>query len=528
MRKLLFLSIVVMIIIGLLVGCAPTTAPSPKPAPTPAPSSPSTAGPLKGGALKVAFVRPPVNFGYPAAVTGPDQNFARLFFERLIRLDDKCTYKPELATSWDVAQDGKSIIFKLRQGVKFHDGTDFNADAVKFNYDPLLPPKSNTIVGASSIDKIDDYTIKFNLPSYNNLIMYGLAADMRLGIASPTAIQKNGADGSRVNPVGTGPFKLKGFERNISVTGMRNPDYWDKNLPYLDEFTFTTISDPMTSQASFKSGEFNVMFDARIPIADQLKKEGYQLFNSPATIQCYCFDTDHPDSVFANQKVREAIEYAVDKEAIMNGPMLGYYKSAYQTVLTDSPGYNPACPPRKYDPVKAKQLLTEAGYPNGFSFKYLINETEAQEPPTAVQNYLSKIGVSMEIVKLAPAAFETTVRVGRNLEKNTAAHMVLDYRADNLFMLNNYLRSNTQYYQNTIKPAGLDDLLDQAMAAKDDQTKNKLIQQISKAIYDNASYIPMQVQPRIVIVDKKAQDVGFCLCGDCQNGYWGYASWLKK
>ena len=476
----------------------------------------------------MSFTRPPVNFGYPPGITGPDQNYSRPFFEKLMRLDDNFVYKPELATSWDVAADGKSITFKLRQGVKFHDGTDFNADAVKSNYDSLLPPKSTILTGISTIDKIDAYTVKFNLPAYNNLILFSLAADARCGIASPDALAKNGVDGSRTLPVGTGPFKLKSFERNTSVTYSKNTNYWNKDLPYIDELQMIGIPDPMTQLASFKAGDINVIYDASITIADQLVKEGYQLINSPGTTQCYCFDVNHADSYFANQKVREAIEYAVDKEAIMKGPMHGFYKSAYQTIITGSPAYNPDLQPRLYDPVKAKQLLTEAGYGSGFSFKYLINETENQDPPTMVQSYLAKVGLTMEIVKMAPAAFESSVRVGGTLPKNTAAHMVLDYRAEPLFILNTYLRSNSPYYQNTVRPAGIDALLDQAMAARDDASKNKLIQQISKLVFDNASYIPMQVQPRLVIIDKKVNNIGFCKSGDCNNGYVGYETWLTK
>ena len=133
----------------------------------------------------------------------------------------------------------------------------------------------------------------------------------------------------------------------------------------------------------------------------------------------------------------------------------------------------------------------------------------------------------MEIVKLAPAAFENTVRLGGQLEKNGAAHMVIDYRADLLFTMNTYLRSNTLYYKNTVKPAGLDKLLDDAIAAKDKATKTKLIQEINKVIYDNATIIPMQLQPRIAILDNKVQDPGMCQAGDCNNPRWGYKTWLK-
>ena len=340
MHKVLYVFIAVVLAAGLILGCTQPPAPAPSPKPTtPAPA----AGPVKGGILNISFTRPPVNFGYPPKIVGPDQNFSRPGFEKLILLDNSYEYQPELATSWEVAPDGKSITFKLRQGVKFHDGTDFNADAVKFNYDPLLPP-SGFLAGVTSIDKIDPYTVKFNLSAYSNLIFFMLGADARMSIASPTAIQKNGADWALTNLVGTGPFKLKGFERNTSITYERFPDYWDKNVTYLDGIKFIAIADPMTALAAFKAGDTNIMYDARIEVASQLAKEGYKLYSFPGTMQAYSFDTDHPDSVWANQKVRLALEYAVDKEAICNGPLLGLYKPGYQIAATGTPDFNPKCP----------------------------------------------------------------------------------------------------------------------------------------------------------------------------------------
>jgi peptide/nickel transport system substrate-binding protein len=527
MKKAIMLLVAIFVISSIIfAGCA-APAPASKTAPTPAPAAAPAQGPIKGGVMNISTTRPPVKFGYPPQIAGSDNNPARPFFDSLISMDNNGAYQPELATSWDVAPDGKSITFKLRQGVKFHDGTDFNADAVKFNYDQYLPPKSNVLAGVSSIEKVDGLTVKFNLPSYSNLLLYSLAIDMRCGIASPTAIQKNGVDWSLTNPVGTGPFKLKNFERNTSITYVRNPDYWDKSLPYLDEMKLTGIPDPMTQLAAFKAGEINVIWDARPQIVDQLRKEGYQFFKTPGTLQGIAPDTDHPDSVFAKQKVREAIEYAIDKEAIVNGPGLGLYESAYQIVANKSPDYNPACQPRKYDPEKAKQLLTEAGYPNGFSFKYLINETDWTEGPAAVQNYLSKVGITMDIVRLATPAYESTVRMGKLAEKNSGAATAIPMYSQNLFMINAFFISNSNFYQSMVEPAGLDDLISRAIAARNDQDRIKLTQDVTKAVYDNASFTPFWIQPRLMIVDKKIQNPGFMINNDTLNARIGRSAWLK-
>ena len=259
-----------------------------------------------------------------------------------------------MATSYEIAADGKSITFKLRQGVQFSDGTPFNADAAKWNFDSIIPPKSNILASVTSVDKVDDYTIKLNMSAFSNLVLYSLAVDMRTCIVSPTAIEKNGLDWAATHPVGTGPYLLKDFQPNSSITYEKNPNYWNKDLPYLDGIEGRAISDPMTQAASLTSGDLNFIYDAAPASAAQLRDAGYQLQIAGGTIQSMTGDTINPDSVWADQRIREAVEYAIDKEAICEGPGMGLYQPVYQAALTGSPDYNPALTPRKYDPEKAK------------------------------------------------------------------------------------------------------------------------------------------------------------------------------
>ena len=183
-------------------------------------------------------------FGYPPRIVGAARDYAPPFFDRLLSIGDDGKYKPGLALSWDTSKDGKTITFKLRQGVTFHDGTPFNAQAVKSNLDNLIPPKATILSGITSVDVVDDYTVKLNLPAYNNLILYHFAANPATYMYSPEALKKNGADWATTHPVGTGPFMLKDYQPNISLTLVKNPNYWQKGLPYLDgiEITYGTRS----------------------------------------------------------------------------------------------------------------------------------------------------------------------------------------------------------------------------------------------------------------------------------------------
>ena len=262
-------------------------------------------------------------FGYPPRIVGADKDYTAPFFDHLIRLGDDGKYHPGLALSWDTSTDGKTITFKLRQGVTFHDGTPFNAQAVKANLDNLIPPKATILDGITSVDVVDDYTVKLNLPSYNNLILYHFAINPATYMYSPEALKKNGEDWATTHPVGTGPFMLKDYQPNVSVTAVKNPNYWQKGLPYLDGIKISVVTDNMTQTITLKAGQASAIFNAQTN-AIQLREEGYPVQIAPGSLMGMNFDTKNSE-IFSKRQVREAIEYAVDKEAICNGPGEGLY-----------------------------------------------------------------------------------------------------------------------------------------------------------------------------------------------------------
>ena len=225
-------------------------------------------------------------FGYPPRIIGAARDYAPPFFDHLLSIGDDGKYKPGLALSWDTSADGKAITFKLRQGVKFHDGTPFNAQAVKSNIDNLIPPNAAILHGITSVDVVDDYTVKLNLPAYNNLILFHFAANPATYMYSPEALKKNGADWATTHPVGTGPFMLKDYQPNISLTLVKNPNYWQKGLPYLDGIEITMVPDPMTQMITLKAGQAHAIYDATTAAAAQLRDAGYPLQIAPGGLHC--------------------------------------------------------------------------------------------------------------------------------------------------------------------------------------------------------------------------------------------------
>jgi ABC-type transport system substrate-binding protein len=489
-------------------------------------SSATTAQPQAGGIYKVLIRSRSNVFGYPPRIAGSARDIAPPFFDHLIRVGDDGKYTPGLALSWDSSADGKTITLKLRKGVQFHDGTPCNAQAVKANIDNLIPPKADIISGIASVDVVDDYTVKLILPSYNNLILYHFAVNPLTYMYSPEALKKNGADWAMTHPVGTGPFMLKEYQPNISLTLVKNKNYWQKGLPYLDGMEMKLVPDAMTQTLTLKSGQANAIYDANTTAAAQLRDDGYPLQSAGGGSVTMNFDAKN-SPIFSKRQVREAIEYAIDKEAICNGPGFGLFPSLYQIVPRNSPDYNPALIPRKYNPAKAKKLLAEAGYPNGFSFKFMMLDSSWRDGLVAVQSYLGAVGIKMEINYLNVSAFNL-IRSGGKIEPGASAYAPIPNAANTLFTLDNYWRSDSNTFEYVVKPAGIDKLIDEAKLSRDPVAVAKINKQIVKLIYDDATIVPLWQNPRIAIVDKSVQNTGWFIHGDEELNEFGTRTWLKK
>jgi peptide/nickel transport system substrate-binding protein len=493
---------------------------------SPTAATPAASQPQTGGIWKIMMKTRANVFGYPPRIVGPDRDFAPPFFDHLLSVGEDGNYKPALALSWDTSVDGKTITFKLRQGVKFHDGTPFNAQAVKSNIDNLILPPAPIVPGITSVDVVDDYTVRLNLPFYNNLIFYHLALNLATYMYSPEALKKNGADWATKHPVGTGPFMLKEHQPNTSLTLVKNPNYWDKGLPYLDGIEIAMVPDPMTQMIAFKAGQVNAIYSASETAAAQLRDQGYPLMAAPAGPVAMSFEIKNSE-IFSKRQVREAIEYAIDKEAICKGPGQGLFIPLYQILDDTSPDYNPACPPRKYNPAKAKQLLAEAGYPNGFSFKVFMLDTSWREGWVAAQSYLNEVAIKMEINYVNVSAF-TLIRAGGKIEKGAAAFHSYANSSNALFMLDTFWRSTSNTFQHVVRPAGIDKLIDQAKSSRDPAAMTEINRQILKLIYDDVTVIPLWQNIRFAVVDKSVQNTGWFINGSEEINQFGTRTWLKK
>jgi len=494
----------------LLTACAkPAPAPAPSPAPAPAPSPAPTPGKVvkPGGTLTINYSRIAGNFGVPLNIKQWDYWYAAHALEGLIELNRKQpgVYSPKLATKWELAPDRSSYTFYLRKDVKFHDGTDFNAQAVKWNLDKVIASKRPELAKVRSIDIIDDYTIRANLSAWDNLVLYSFEGDVGL-IISPAAFEKNGEVWCNTHPVGTGPFKIKDYLRNQYVKYEKNRDYWGQ-VPYLDELVVLHIQDPMTSQAAFLRGEVDILYDPAPSVAAELEAKGTFIVDASSTgpASVIFFNSQDPSSIWSKKKMREALEYAVDKEKIIKSLWLGYAAPVYEIVkgLHDAGG-DPGTTPRKFDPQKAKQLIAEAGY-TGVKLKLTVTVTPMMDIWVAVQSQLAEAGIQVE---LNPVAFTTFAQL--SLEAPVGNELRNEgQRGDSSMVLAGlqFFDQTSIYGRGVARTAGFQAILDKAVQEEDPAKVMKYMEQLDKLSYEDAMFVPLWAVKLIQIQQPYTKDI---------------------
>jgi ABC-type transport system substrate-binding protein len=361
-------------------------------------SAPAGPGPgaVKGGMLRAIRSTFPKVMGYPPEQTPTDTIFALLYGERLSEWDAKGNLIPVLAESWEADPANKTITYHLRKGIKFHDGTPFNAEACRWNLQ--LGKDTGRLTDGQfvkSIDVVDEYTVRITCTEYTSvsLLNYGWLQQY-----SPTAFTAHGKEYLRAHAFGTGPFKLTDFQRDTLVKYERNPDYWRKGLPLLDGVEIKYIPNAMTAAMMMESKDADIWLDvAEVKYIVDLEQKGFKIAWGPGMLWALLpANAKDPKSPYANKKVREALEYALDRPTIAKTIGFGKFEPLTQIVPSFSPAYNPNYNPRPYNPEKAKQLLAEAGYPNGFETKLIALEIN-RDQAVAIQSYLAAVGIKVAV-----------------------------------------------------------------------------------------------------------------------------------
>jgi len=409
---------------------------------------------------------------------GNDATTAQIIYEALLRGQRDGTFEYMLGTGMEVAEDRLSAVYHIREGIKFHDGTDLNAEAVKFNYDYLI--EGNRQVYWDHVEVLDEYTIKIYFKEPRNGIEYSVAGQW---IASPTAAQKNGSlDYIRKNPCGTGPYVFERFRQDQDFLAKKNTNYWQEGLPYLDEFKVLYIPDAMTYKAAMQNGEADAVPIELGKLAKDFQDMGFKVMTQHQAVFTLFFDTKNENSPFRDQKVREAVEYAINREEIAEGLGYGLFMPVKNIIARDNAAYTEeGIVYRPYDPDKARELLEEAGYPNGFKTQFTPHIASDKDINLAIKGYLDAVGITTSI-NYVPDTQYLELRAGK------FEGMILEpFAAFANFgiSLSMYLSQTSIFFPNMEKPDELQAFLDE-LAYSEIYPDIEIIQNMVRYIHENA------------------------------------------
>ena len=415
-------------------------------------------------------------------------------YNRLYRIGPTGEYIPELALSWEVSQDKKHITFKLRKGVAFHDGTPFNAEAAKFNLDRLMVPEDATQVYTwfkemESVDVLDDYTVRINMSEPSAMIMTVLTSKAGF-MVSPAAMKKYG-DEYNMHPTGTGPFKLVEWVPGDHLLMRRNENYWEmgedgKPLPYLDEFLVRVITDASVRLVELQTGNIQLMQAIPAESLDIVRNDPkLDVVRTPSS-QIFRIYANFEKAPTDNLLVRKAINYAIDRKAMAKALVPGQEFLPPFYYLPDSPEYYDYTP-YSYDPEKAKQLLLEAGYPNGLDLSLMLISREPDRTMApVVQSYLNAVGIRTKIEEL-----ERLVAIDR---ANSGDFQLYQAKAGlpqpaTQILLENMWMTNGPWNRQWYSSPEFDALVDELRVTFDQQKRIELFHDAQKMLLDDGEMV---------------------------------------
>ncbi|MDA0990042.1 MAG: ABC transporter substrate-binding protein [Verrucomicrobia bacterium] len=320
---------------------------------------------------------------------------------------------PALATDWELADDNLSWSVKLREGVTFSNGEPFNAEAVRFTYERALNPDLGLSITArvatiAAVDVVDDYTVRFVTKSPDPIFPRRMAAVYML---PPQTFQSMGEEAYVNAPIGTGPFRVAGYVPLTRITLEAWDESW-RGAPSLKELVVLVLPEANARSSALRAGDVDFTMDLAPDDAKVLLDEGYNVIPNlkgqviQVSLDVFCgqgYTTESLDCPLADRRVRQAMNYAVDKEAIAESILGGFVQVMQgQHAMPGTFGFNPDLTAYPYDPDKARELLAEAGYPDGFSAAMEVTATNPDEliVSEAVVSYLADVGVQVDLQPL--------------------------------------------------------------------------------------------------------------------------------
>ncbi len=483
--------VVLLLAIAVIVSCAP--------------AQPTTAQPTTAAAVPPIQSKIVLAYGIAPETMDPQmhmntltESVLRNIFETLVvRGADMKTLEPGLAESWQFLND-TTLQFKLRKGVKFHNGEVFNAEAVKFTIDRAWNPDQKAplrslVAPIKEVKIVDDYTVNVTTEKPDPLLV-GRFAGYASNIMPPKYVKEKGDAYIASNPVGTGPYKFVSWVKDGALTLEANPDYW-RGSAKIRQVIIRAVPEPAARVAALKTGEADIITGVSPSEIDSINASGKAQTMTVPSGRLMHIMVNALDGPTANIKVRQAINYAVDMESIIKNVLNGNGKRIATTVTPETFGYDPDLKPYPYDPTKAKQLLAEAGYPNGFEIT--LDSPKGITPldsevAQAIGGQLGKVGIKTKVVLNEWALFNSKCNSREIGALSLWSWGTLNFDADgrlrSLFSTASTYPSKVTCRQ-TYSNKQLDALVQQAIETTDVNKRLDLYKQSQKIIFDDATNI---------------------------------------
>jgi len=416
-------------------------------------------------------------------------------FEGLTRIGPNGEVKPALAESWEVSDDGKTYTFKLHSGVKFHDGSTFDAEDVKFTLDRARAADSTNaqkvlFEAIENVEVVDPQTVKVTLSKPQGAFLYNM------GWGDAVIVAPESADGNKEKPVGTGPFKFENWAKGSSITIVKNPDYWGEPVA-LEKAEFRIIPDAAAAIPAMLSGDVQAF--PNMPVGDALP----QIQADPrfevvigATEGETILSTNNKKEPFNNLKVRQAIAHAIDRQAIIDGASSGYGTPIGSHFSPANEAYIDLTGTYPHDVEKAKALLKEAGFEDGIKATLkLPPPAYARQGGEIIASQLREIGIELEIIPVEWAQWLEQVFTNKDYDLSIVSHTEPND-------IGIYARPD--YYFNYQNPE-FNKVIEELDVTTDQAKRNELYKQAQKILAEDAVNGFLFELPKIGVWDAKLE-----------------------
>ncbi len=441
-----------------------------------------------GGSLTITAIAAPTTFDPAGSEWGNRSPFYQAVFDTLLLATPEGTIEPWLATDWSYNDDNTVLTLNLREDVKFTDGTPLNAEAVKVNLERFksgTSPDAGYFAGVESIEAPTEFTVQMNLAAPDPAMLNYLTRDPGL-VGSPASLES--ADVA-TTPVGSGAYILDTAATVTDTTYVykKNPDYWNPDVQYYDALTINVLTDPTAALNAIKAGEANGVRLASNDVLGEVEAAGWTVNANELDFQgLLLFDRNGQMAApLGDVRVRQAMNYAFDREGLLQALQQGHGTVTTQVFPASSAAYDPELDSYyTYDPEKAKQLLAEAGYPNGFSIETMSVSVFSQATTTLLQQQLADVGIQVSFVDtpmgnaIADMLAPKYPFVFMALEQNPDWQLIQFMVAPNAVF--NPLHSSTPEVEAMIKE----------IQYGDEATQDKVAGELNRYLVENAWFAP--------------------------------------